>query len=201
MNAASRPTLLVLLGLLTACQCENGGDVVGSSTGTTSNGESSSSASESMTSTGFPFDASRFIGRYHYVHPFLPLGERGDPMGSPTLANLEIFADATAIMVFDHCSFDEPVRISYEWSPAESDWLELRPGAEEPRLRFMAAEDLETLRVRSIEPCRELEFEADGSLVAFTVFRPGESCWVDRCTTPGIMQVDYCDGEQPPQCP
>src|SRR5690606_19888979 len=67
MNAASRPTLLVLLGLLTACQCENGGDVVGSSTGTTSNGESSSSASESMTSTGFPFDASRFIGRYHYV--------------------------------------------------------------------------------------------------------------------------------------
>jgi hypothetical protein len=51
--------------------------------------------------TDAPFDASRWIGRYHYETPFLPFGERGDPMGPYMLANFEIFADSTAIMLFD----------------------------------------------------------------------------------------------------
>ena len=35
----------------------------------------------------------------------------------------------------------------------------------------------------------------------FVVVRPGASCWVERCTTPGLIQVDYCEGEEPPPCP
>jgi hypothetical protein len=105
-------------------------------------------------------------------------------------------------MFVDHCAYDEPVIIAYEWTPDEEPgWLELYPGAGESSLRFVAFEDLETLRVRLIEPCRELEFEADGVTDPWFPVRPGESCWVDRCTTGSVMQVDYCEGEEPLACP
>jgi hypothetical protein len=157
-------------------------------------------SSSGEASTGEPFDASRWIGRYHYENVFLPFGEGGDP-GDLTLVNVEILADSTAVMFYDNCAFDEPIIIKYAWTPGEPGWLDLRPGEGEPSLRFLSADNLKTLRVRLIEPCRALEFEVDGWADSSAPFHPGESCWVDRCTTPGIMQVDYCEGEEPPPCP
>lgn len=46
------------------------------------------------------------------------------------------------------------------------------------------------------DACGELRFEVDGVTNTAFVFRPGESCWVDKCTTPGIMPVNYCEGEE-----
>jgi hypothetical protein len=91
----------------------------------------------------------------------------------------------------------------YEWTPDEPGWLALHPGAGESSLRLVALEDLETLRVHLVEPCRALEFEYDGMIENFLPFRPGESCWVDRCMTGDgtELQVDYCEGEEPPPCP
>src|SRR5690606_30066793 len=162
---------------------------------------SSSSAGSSDGSTGEPFDASRWIGRYHFENVLLPFGERGDPQGSASLTNLEILPDARATMFYDNCVFDEPILIEYEWRPSPDGWMDFLPGAGESSLRFRADPEVESLRVRLVEPCRELEVEVDGGDVGFTVVRPGEACWVDRCTTPGIMQIDYCEGEEPPPCP
>jgi hypothetical protein len=161
---------------------------------------SSSDASED--STGGLFDASRWLGRYHYEMPFLPFGERGDPMGPYMLANFEIFEDSTAIMLFDQCSY-QPEVIAYEWTPDEPGWLVLHPGAGESSLRYVALENIETLRIHLVEPCRKLEFEINGTIDNTMPFHPGESCWVDRCETGDgtELQVDYCEGEEPPPCP
>jgi hypothetical protein len=104
-------------------------------------------------------------------------------------------------MFNDDCSFDEGITTVYEWVPSEEGWLSLHPGPGETSLRFWANPDVDTLRVQMIDSCRALRFERDGQIVSWTTFRPGESCWVDRCTAPNIMQVDYCEGEEPPPCP
>jgi hypothetical protein len=160
------------------------------------------SSTVAVSTTDEAFDASRWIGRYHFENVFLPFGERGDPHGSHSLVNFEILPDGRASMFFDNCSFEVPVTIAYEWLPSEDEgWLSLYPGAGETSLRFMANDDVETLRVQLVEPCRELVFDIDGRAPGFTIVRPGAACWVDRCTVPGIMQVDYCEGEEPPPCP
>jgi hypothetical protein len=174
-----------------------------SSTSASSGEASTSSSTSSDTSTGEPFDASRWIGRYHDENPFLAFGERGDPHGSYTLVNFEILPGSRARMVYDDCAREEPpLEILYEWAPDHEDgWLTLSPGPGEPSLRFGAGLEVETLRVHLIEPCRELRFELDGWVHGWAPFRSGWSCWVDRCTTGDIMQVDYCEGEEPPPCP
>ena len=184
--------------LSTACSCAQG-DEQTSVSGDGSSGEPM--ASSGQTSTGATFDASRFIGRYHLENHFLPFGERGDAPGPAALGNFEVLPDGRASLLYDECSFEDPILITYDWEPSGDGWLSLLPGPDEPSLRYMSATDLEALRVRLIEPCRELRFEIDGQEDGFAPFHPGESCWVDRCTTPGIMQVDYCDGEEPPPCP
>jgi hypothetical protein len=148
-----------------------------------------------------PFDASRGTGRYHFEYVFLPFGELGDPHGSYSLTNFEILPDGRASMFYDHCSFDVPITIAYEWLPSDEEgWLNLYPGMGETLLRYMALVDVESLRVQLMEPCRELQFAMAGRPQSFIVVRPGASCWVDRCTTPDMMQVDYCEGEEPPPC-
>ncbi len=198
----SRAQRWMLVGAMvsSACHCESkddqGSDGLGSSGAFTDGASGSSDAS-----AGTPFDASRWIGRYHYENPFLPFGERDDPMGTHSLMNFAIFEDSTASLFYDDCSFDRPTLIAYAWVPSEEGWLSLFAGAGEPSLRFGSIEDLETLRVHLVGSCRELEFEADGVILPWTPFHPGESCWVDRCTTGNVMQVDYCEGEEPPPCP
>lgn len=194
---ASRGIMLMLVVLSAACHCEQAVELATDLS--TSTSESTSEASES--STGEPFDASRWVGRYHYENVFLPFGELGDPHGSRALSNFEIFADSRAVMLYDDCSFDEPIVVEYLWEPDEPGWLRLFPGEGESSLRLVGIEGLETLRVQLIEPCRELAFEADGTIVPWSSYYPGESCWVDRCTVPNLMQVDYCEGEEPPPCP
>ena len=206
-----RSTLPVLLAAtwLAGCHCESSSLVVLDSDESTSmlttadTGSPSASASSiGGATTGAPFDASRWIGRYHFENVFLPFGELGDPAGSYSLTNFEILADGRASMFHDHCSFEEPVIIAYEWLPSDEEgWLSLYPGEGETSLRFMAIDDVETLRVQLVEPCRELRFDIDGRSQGFVVVRPGASCWVERCTTPGLIQVDYCEGEEPPPCP
>lgn len=168
-----------------------------SSSGDASNGSSSSAGG----STGEPFDASRFIGHYHYENPWLPFGERGDPLGTYALVNFEILPDSRATSFYDDCSFEEAVTASYQWVPLEDGWLSLRPPPGETSLRFLGVDEVDELRVQLVEPCRELRFELDGELSTLRFF-PGESCWVDRCTTGNEMQVDYCEGEEPEEvCP
>jgi hypothetical protein len=188
---------------LVGCQCANGGIVeLGSDTSTSASGEPiTDSSTSSNGSTGTPFDASRWIGRYHFENPYLPFGERGDPHGTYVLANVEILPKGQTSMFYDRCSLDEAFTIAYEWFPADDGWLSLRPGPGESSLRFLSDQDVDTLRIRLVEPCRELMFEVDGAINTAFTFYPGESCWVDRCTTPGIMQVDYCEGEEWPPCP
>lgn len=203
-----RPCISILsLALVssTGCHCSNA-DIVeldsDSASGTF--GETSTgSATSSEGSTGEPFDASRWIGRYHFEHVFYPFGERGDYYSSQSLINFEILPDSRATMVYDHCNLEEAFTIEYEWRPDEDGWLSLYPGEGETSLRFMEDSEVETLRVRLIEPCRELDFDYDGMKVAFTVVRPGAACWIDKCTTGGtIMHVDYCEGEEPEEvCP
>jgi hypothetical protein len=190
---------------LAGCECASA-DVVdpGSDDATSSSDDTApASSSSSSDATGEPFDASRWIGRYHFENVFLPFGERGDPHGTYSLVNFEILPDGQASMFYDDCHYLEaPIVIAYEWRPADEGWLSLHPGEGETSLRYLALEDLESLRVHLVEPCRELRFEIDGSPdPALHVVRPGESCWVDRCTVPSIMQVDYCEGEEPPPCP
>jgi hypothetical protein len=198
---SSRMTLLAVTWL-TGCQCENGDLVELDSDSSSSSAEDTLiGSSTSSGTTGEPFDASRWIGRYHFENPFLPFGERGDPHGTYVLANFEVLPDGQASMLYDRCSLDEPFTIVYEWSPSADAWLSLRPGAGEGSLRFLSNENVDTLRVQLIEPCRELRFEVDGVINTAFIFYPGESCWVDRCTTPNVMQVDYCEGEEPPPCP
>ena len=202
----SRETMLVLVSLSSACHCAQAVEAgTESFTSTSDTTTGASSAGETGTSSGEPFDASRWLGRYHYENPFLPFGELGDPHGPHMLVNLEIFADSRAVMLYDDCSFEEPITINYAWEPDEEEgWLRLRPGRDEASLRYMAAERLKSLRVQRTEPaemCRpRLVFEADGIFDSFSPFYPGESCWVVRCTVPNLMQVDYCEGEEPPTC-
>jgi hypothetical protein len=181
-----RQWILALITMVPACHCDgvDGSDIdVASSTWGASGVITGSSGEE----TGVSFDASRWIG---------------NPLGSYLLANFEIFPDSTAVMLLDECD-REPRTIHYEWTPDdEPGWLELHPGAGESSLRLDAAENLESVRVHLIEPCRELEFEDDDGKVHWFSFFPGASCWVDRCQNdPDQMQVDYCDGEEPPPCP
>lgn len=201
MTARSTRMLLAAT-LLAGCQCTNA-DIVESDSDTSStSGELlTSSSSSSDGSTGEPFDASRWIGRYHFENFFLPFGERGDPHGDYALINFEVLPDSRATFYYDACSFDAAITRVYEWTPGEEGWLDLQPGPGEPWLRFLGPDPVETLRVQLVEPCRELWVEVDGDVSEWMPFRPGESCWVDRCTTPGIMQVDYCEGEEPPPCP
>jgi hypothetical protein len=148
-----------------------------------------------------PFDASRWIGRYHFESVLFPFGERGDTHGPNALINFEILPDSRATIFYDDCSFDDPVTRTYAWSPGEEGWLDLQAEPGEPWLRFLGPDPVGSLRVQLVEPCRDLRIEVDGSVNTWMPFRPGESCWVDRCTTPNIMQVDYCEGEVPPPCP
>lgn len=197
---------LSLISLTTAwlagCQCADVAEPESESSSSSSEGIPTGHSDSSGSSTGAPFDASRWIGRYHFESTFLPFGERGDPHGSRALINFEILPDSRATMLYDDCSFDEAITIAYEWLPFAEGWLSLHPGEGETSLRYLGREDVDTLRVRLIEPCRELEFEIDGEPDGgFHVVRPGESWWVDRCTESGIMQVDYCEGEEPSPCP
>jgi hypothetical protein len=205
MSLRPTPTMLLAVTWLAGCHCENASLVELDSEVSTnaSSGTDTGSSSSPTSTTGFPFDASRWIGRYHFENVFLPFGERGDPHGSSSLVNFEILPDGRASMFYDNCTFEVPVTIAYEWLPSEdAGWLSLYPGVGETSLRYMANDEVETLRVQLVEPCRELRFEIDGKPDGgFYVVRPGASCWVDRCTTPNIMQVDYCDGEEPPPCP
>ena len=188
---------------LAGCQCASE-DVVapGSDGSSTSQNETSSGAAVSASdSTGAPFDASRWIGRYHYENVFLPFGERGDPFGTYALINFEIFADSRATLYYDSCGFEEPVIRNYGWEPDEEGWIVLQPGTDEPWLRHLGPDPVSSIRVQLVEPCRELWFEVDGWVNRSFPFSPGASCWVDRCTTPIVMQVDYCEGEEPPPCP
>jgi hypothetical protein len=203
MTPRSTGMTLLATTLLAGCHCANA-DIVelGSEGSTSTSGEALTGSSASNdSSTGEPFDGSRWIGRYHFENFFLPFGERGDPHGDYALVNFEVLPDGWATIFYDSCSFDEPVTRTYEWTPDEEGWLDLQAGPGEPWLRFLGPDRVDTLRVQLVEPCRELWFEIDGRVSGWMPFFPGESCWVDRCTTPGIMQVDYCEGEEPPSCP
>ncbi len=189
-------TLTLLLSLAPcACQPASDDDPDGSSAA------DSGSSSESDGSSGEAFDSSRWLGRYHAENPYLPFGERGDPRGTYVLFNFEVFPNGTATSLYDSCELERGIPTTYAWTAVSPDWLELRPGPGESSLRFFADTEIETLRVQLVEPCRALRFEVDGMPSTFFSFLPGESCWVDRCTTPGTMHVDYCAGEEPPACP
>jgi hypothetical protein len=186
--------------LWAGCQCEGeSGDGGGSSTATTTSTTTGASSGRSLSSgPQAPFDASRWVGRYHYEDPRLELGERGEPLGPAMLANFEIFEDATATLLYDDCTLAEPLVSDYVWTTDDDGWLSLDPAGDEATLRFGTIDGLLGLRVRLIfVPCPELRFEVDGYVYEWLPFRPGESCWVDRCTTPGIVQIDYCEGEEP----
>jgi hypothetical protein len=156
------------------CECEDA-DQAGTDSATGSSGEASgSSSSSSEDGTGAPFDTSRWVGRYHYEDPWLTFGERGQPLGTPTLMNFEILEDSTATLFYDDCGFDTPVVIAYRWEANEDGWLYLYPGEGETHLRFMADEDIEVLRVLVMPPCRALMFENDGASVGWAPFQPGE---------------------------
>jgi hypothetical protein len=197
----------MLLTLLSpACQCDrtiehDTDDATSTGTSTTSD---SATASSSEESTGAPFDASRWLGRYHVEFPLTTFGEPGPTHGGGgSLVNFEIFADGTATMVYEDCGSSPSIIVNYAWVPDEPDWLALHPGDGETSLRYMALEGLETLRVHIMEPCRELEVEYDGRIDAWSPFFPGASCWVhpDRCFPPDSTHRDYCEGEEPPPCP
>jgi hypothetical protein len=201
-----RSTRMTLLGamLMAGCQCPNADIVeIDSNVSSSASGEVVTGSSTSTdASTGEPFDASRWAGRYHFEHVFVPFGEPSDTLGADALVNFEILPDGRATMFYDKCFFEQPVTIAYEWLPSEDDgWLTLHPGEGESSLRFLDNQDVGILRVQLVEPCRELNFEIDGRPPGFTIVRPGESCWVDRCTVYHVMQVDYCEGEEPPPCP
>jgi hypothetical protein len=202
MSLRSISIMLLVVVWLTGCECASADVIEPDMDGSSSTSGDSSSGSEVSTSgtTGAPFDASRWIGRYHFENTFLPFGERGDPHGPRALVNFEILPDGRATIFYDDCTFDEPVRRSYEWAPAEEGRIALRPGLGEPWLRFLGPDPVGSIRVMLVEPCRELVFDIDGWSPGFTIIRPGESCWVDRCSAPNIMQVDYCEGEEPPPC-
>jgi hypothetical protein len=197
---------MLLMLLPFACQCDR--TIEHDSDGATSMGASttsgSSSASSSEESTGAPFDASRWLGRYHYEFALMTFGEAGPTHGAGgTLANFEILADGTATMLHEYCGMIPSQIVKYEWVSDEPDWLALHPGEGETSLRYNAATDLDSLRVHMIGPCRELELEADGQIVDWTTFKPGASCWVreSRCFPPDSTHIDYCEGEEPPPCP
>lgn len=204
MTARLTKMPLLAATLLAGCQCPGAHivEIASDDSSSASGGVLEESAASTDGSTGEPFDASRWIGRYHFENTFLPFGERGDPHGTYSLVNFEILPDGRASMFYDACSFVEPITIAYEWLPSGDGWLSLYPGVGETSLRYLDIEEVEILRAHLVEPCRELEFEIDGRPdPALHIVRPGESCWVDRCTTYHIMQIDYCEGEEPPPCP
>jgi hypothetical protein len=198
-----RSAVLAWAVLPAGCRCEGGDErdelaTTGSGTGSSTGGSRTSSGEDPEA----PFDASRWVGRYHYEDPGLAFGERGEPSGPAMLYNFEIFEGSTATLSYDDCSLAAPLVIDYTWVPTDDGWLSLNPGADETSLRFGTVDGLLRLRVLLIRvPCRELRFELDGYVYEWLPFRPGASCWIDRCTTPGVVQVDYCEGEEPPACP
>jgi hypothetical protein len=123
--------------LLPGCQCENP-EVRATDVDMSSSGSLTGSSSSTGESTGTPFDASRWIGRYHYEDAWLEFGERGTPISELMLANFEIRADATATMFYESCGEGPPIVIAYRWEPGEVGSLHLYPGEGESRLRFMA---------------------------------------------------------------
>ncbi|MCX4239342.1 hypothetical protein [Paraliomyxa miuraensis] len=203
MTTRSIATLLLPLVSVAGCQCADADLVeLGSDASSGSSGQPSGSSNGGDGSTGETFDVSRWIGRYHFENPYLPFGERGDPLGTYSLINFEILSDGRAEVLLDDCSFDEPVTSTYEWVASEEGWLTLSPGPDEVSLSLFGLQEVDTLRVQLMGPCRALRFEADGVINTFFTFHPGESCWVDRCTTGAVMQVDYCEGEEPGEaCP
>ena len=118
------------------------------------------------------------------------------------LVNFDIFEDSTALMLYDRCSFDTPEIIEYEWTPDEEPgWIELHPGPGQSSLRLLSDQPIGILRVRLIEPCRELHFEYDGYEDDWLPFYPGASCWINRCPAGQSLRIGYCEGEEPPPCP
>jgi hypothetical protein len=203
----TRQWILALVAVAPACDCESSSYVATSATesdasdGTTStsgaSGMLAGSSSAADESTGAPFDASRWLGRYHYEYPY---AEWGDPLYTSMLVNFEIFEDGTATLLYDECSTDLLTLIHYEWKPDEEPgWIELHPGAGETYLRFLVDQPYETLRVQLIEPCRKLELELD--MKPSLDLYPGASCWLHRCGHGLNLVVDYCEGEEPPPCP
>ena len=119
-----------------------------------------------------------------------------------SLINFELLPNGLATILYDDCTFDDAIVTTYQWQYAEDGWLSLRPAPGETTLRFLALDEVDTIRVQLIEPCRELAFEVDGHVDPWTPFFPGASCWEDKCTTGSVMQVDYCEGEEPEEaCP
>lgn len=205
MSLRSPRAMLLAATWLAGCECAsaNVADLDADASSSTVGGASAESSAATASTTGEPFDASRWIGRYHFEHAFLRLGERGTVYGWTSLVNFEILPDGRASMLYDDCSFEAPITIAYEWLPSEEEegWVSLYPGVGETSLRFMDDEDVETLRVQLVEPCRELIFDVDGRAPGFLIVRPGASCWEDRCSTYHVIEVDYCEGEEPPACP
>ena len=189
-----------------ACECtdrryHDDADPTGS-TGLATTGSSAMTTGEGVTagSTEEAVDASRFIGTFHNENDFVPFGREVYDPGSASIANLEIRADGTAHMSYEICSEQyEPREIAWRWEVHPGPWLELFPGPGEGSLRFMAVDELESLRVMPVGDC-DLHFEVDGELVPYETFRPGLACWVNRCEPTGTVHIDYCDGEEPPPC-
>lgn len=93
---------------LAGCECSNRNVIVlDSEASSGSSGERSTDSEGSNTGTaGEWFDASRWIGRYHFENTFITFGERGDSGATNSLVNFEILADSTATIFYDDCAFD-----------------------------------------------------------------------------------------------
>jgi hypothetical protein len=204
----TRQWVFALAAVAPACDCDSSSYVDASAT-VSEAGDVSTSTGDVSTSTwgatgaitgsaGAPFDASRWVGRYHYLYPLVD--RWGEQSQTTELVNFEFREDGTMTMLYDRCSFDWPEIVHYEWEPDEEPgWIELHPGAGQPYLRFLVDQPYESIRVHLIEPCRELEFEVDGNVDTWLLVYPGAWCWLNRCGN-GI-RVDYCEGEEPPPCP
>lgn len=179
-----------------ACECaDRRYDDAWESTGV----ESASAGTTTEAASGGP-DLSRFIGVFHNEGYFVPFGVEVEDPGGAILANVEIREDGTAGMTMELCSLDfGTLEIEWRWEPRSDGWIELRPGRGESSLRFMALNELSTLRAAIDEEC-ELRFEVDGDLVNDEVFRPGRACWVNRCEVNGRVHIDLCEGEGGADC-
>ncbi|MCX4244406.1 hypothetical protein [Paraliomyxa miuraensis] len=207
-----RSTFAVLVSIgsssASGCQCADR-PVFEQGEGTSSTGLETS-ASDGVTATAGdsstadaaeePVDVSRFIGVFHNENGFVPLGEEVDNPGEPTLMNLEIRADGTASMTLETCSQLLGTReYAWRWEAQPGPWLVFSPGPGEESLRFMARDDLESLRLTPVNDC-DLQFEVDGDFVPYETFRPGRACWVNRCEPTWVVEIDYCEGEDSTPC-
>ncbi|MCX4244404.1 hypothetical protein [Paraliomyxa miuraensis] len=168
----------------------------GASDGVTAIGVEASTTSTSEE----PVDVSRFIGVFHNENGFVPLGEEVDNPGDPLLVNIEISADGTASMTMETCNeLLGTFEVEWRWEAQPGPWLEFSPGPGEESLRFKAWDDLESLRLTTVDDC-DLKFEVDGHLSTYETFRPGRACWVNRCEPVWTVEIDYCEGEDPTPC-